>query len=363
MLLKPRQRAILAVVIEHYVETAEPVGSAALSSHPLLTAVFGAVSAATVRNDLAALEEAGLLSHPHTSAGRIPTDSGYRYYVDEMLKPRPVRAAERAQIRSNIAAPLSSVEDALREATSTLAQLTGYPAVASLPAARLDTMRHLQINKVPPHRLMLILVTAAGQIEHRLFEFENEVSATRLNTVVNFLNKTIGGQPLFELRAQSFESVSEGLHDEATIALARRAWELMRQSVGEISDERVIVQGLITLLDEPEFSDIDRARAAMRLFEDAEVLSDLLRPLSPTEQYSGSGEKMVRAHTIVIGHEHARADHPGVERLSLVGISYGTDGEVLGTVGVLGPTRMKYGEAAALVPVLAARLQQCLETL
>jgi len=361
MPLKPRQRAILAAVIEYYVETAEPVGSAVLAAHPLLTAVFGAVSTATIRNDLAALEDAGLLAHPHTSAGRIPTDAGYRYYVDEMLKPRPVRAAERARIRSDIAAPLSSMEDVLREATSTLAALTGYPAVASLPAARHDTLRHLQINKVPPRRLMLILVTAAGQIEHRLFEVETEVPAVRLNTVVNFLNETFGGQKLAELRARTFEDVTAGLHDEETIALARRAWELMRHSVGEISDERVIVQGLVTLLDEPEFSDISRARAAMRLFEDVAALSDLLRPVLPAE-YS-VGENTPRAHTIVIGHEHARADHPTVERLSLVGISYGNDGEVLGTVGVLGPTRMKYGEAAALVPVLAARLQQCLETL
>jgi heat-inducible transcriptional repressor len=360
--LKPRQRAVLAAAIEQYVETAEPVGSALLAAHPLLTAVFGAVSPATVRNDLAALEDAGLLAQPHTSAGRVPTDAGYRYYVDEMLKPRPVRASERAQIRSNIAAPLSSMEDALREATSTLARLTGYPAVATLPAARLDTLRHLQINKVPPHRLILILVTAAGQIEHRLFEVENEVPSARLNTVVHFLNTAISGQPLSELRAQSFESVAAGLHEEETITLARRAWELMRRSVGEISDERVIVQGLVTLLEEPEFSDIERARAAMRLFEDVATMSDLLRPALPAAEYSESG-KPVRTHTIVIGHEHARADHPAVERLSLVGISYGTDGEVLGTVGVLGPTRMKYGEAAALVPVLAARLQQCLETL
>src|SRR5690606_36461106 len=138
---------------------AEPVGSSALACDTRVTSAFGTLSSATIRNDLADLEAAGLLAHPHTSAGRIPTDSGYRLYINEMLRPRPVRAGERAQIRASIAAPASSVADALQDATTILARMTGYPAMASLPGATTDTMRPVQLNPLPPHRLILVLVT------------------------------------------------------------------------------------------------------------------------------------------------------------------------------------------------------------
>jgi len=360
MTLRPRQQALLAAAIERYVESAEPVGSTALASDARVTARFGQVSSATIRNELAELEEIGLLAHPHTSAGRVPTDAGYRYYVNEILRPRPVKAAERARINSGIAAPPSSVEDALREATAALAKLTGYPAVASLPPARSDRMRHLQINPVPPHRLILILVTASGRIEHRIFDVEHDVPASRLTTVVNFLNEQLGGRPLATLRTLRFEDVAEGLHDAETLALARRAWDLVRQSVNDLSDDLIVVQGLITLFNEPEFSDIQQARAAMRLFDDAPAMSDLLRA-AQASQFPASGQPV--QYAVVIGQEHPKGDNPTIERFSLVGIAYGTGGEVLGTVGVMGPTRMKYADAVSLMPALAARLQVCLETL
>ncbi|MDQ3815612.1 MAG: heat-inducible transcriptional repressor HrcA [Armatimonadota bacterium] len=359
MTLRPRQQALLAAAIERYVETAEPVGSATLASDPKFIARFGNVSSATVRNELAELEEIGLLAHPHTSAGRVPTDAGYRYYVNEVLHPRPVRPDERAHIRAGIAAPPASVEDALREATAALAKLTGYPAVASLPPTRSDRMRHVQINPVPPHRLILILVTAAGRIEHRIFEVEHDVPASRLTTVVNFLNEQLGGRPLATLRTLRFEDVAHGLHDAETLALARRAWDLVRQSVHDLGDDLIVVQGLITLLNEPEFSDIEQARAAMRLFENTDVMSDLLR--APQELEVRSADQAMR-YAVVIGHEH-QVENPAVERFSLVGIAYGAGGEVLGSVGVMGPTRMKYAEAISLLPALAARLQVCLEAL
>jgi heat-inducible transcriptional repressor len=376
MNLLPRQKALLAAVIERYVENAEPVGSSVLARDPNFRAQFGTVSSATIRNELAELEDIGLLSQPHTSAGRVPTDAGYRFYVNEMMRPRPLKQVERAQIRSQISAPASSIEDALREATAALARLSGYPAVATLPTANRDTMRHVQINPLPPQRLILIMVTAAGRVEHRLFDVEQDVPATRVNTVVNFLNEQLGGRPLSELRALRFEDVAGGLHEESTLQLARRAWEQLRASVADLGDERLVVQGVITLLDEPEFSDIQNARAAMRLFEDSAALGDLLRanigwidaPQSNQNGIQSTLQQSPTAQTIVIGREHAQRQKPGiehsaVERFSFVGIAYGAGGEVLGTVGVMGPTRMKYADAVSLVPALAARLQASLESI
>ena len=354
MELRPRQKAILAAVIERYVATAEPVGSSALAADPKLLAGCGALSSATIRNELAELENQGLLAHPHTSAGRIPTDAGYRIYVNEMLRPRPIRAAEQRQLET-VAPPLSSVEDTLREATAILARLTGYPAVASLPHAQRDTVRALQLNAVAAQRLILVLVTAAGRIEHRLFDVDDQIPASRLQTVVNFLNEQLGNRPLGTVRNLDFETVSRGLHDEATLRLARKTWELVRQSVADIADDGIVVQGLITLLDEPEFTEIGSARAAMRLFEDETALGGLLRTAE------GLPRDLPTSQTIRIGRELPPTSNPAAQWFSFVGIAYGSGGEAMGALGVLGPARMRYADAISLVPALAARLQITLE--
>ncbi|MDF2439419.1 MAG: heat-inducible transcriptional repressor, partial [Abditibacteriota bacterium] len=354
MTLLPRQKALLAAVIERYVENAEPVGSNALANDARFRAQFGGISTATIRNELAELEAAGLLSHPHTSAGRVPTDAGYRFYVNQLLQPRPLRSSERAQIRSRIPTPPNSIEDALREATAALALLTGYPSVATLPNANRDTMRQIQINPLPPQRLILIMVTASGRIEHRLFDVEQDVPVARLNTVVNFLNEQFSGRALSELRALSFEDVSAGLHDEVTLQLARRAWEQLRASVADLGDERIVVQGVITLLDEPEFSDIAHARAAMRLFQDPIALGDLvhanmsfvehtmdgaLEPSRGGQSTFRGGRARPSTGAIVIGREQLEnsqaqsggIENSAVERFSFVGISYSAGGEVICT--------------------------------
>ncbi len=352
--LKPRQKAILAAVIENYVRTAEPVGSAVVAAHPLLGAKFGALSGATVRNELAELEQLGFLAQPHTSAGRVPTDAGYRFYVREMLAPREVSTREHAQLE-RVAPPAASVEDALREAVQVLTRLTGYPALASLPSAKGDNVQWLQLNPVALRRLVLVLVTSQGRIEHRLFDVGDEVATSRLETVVRFLNETLGGHSLSRVRTLDFSLVSAGLHDEVTLRLAARAWEMVRDSVADIADEKIVVQGLVALLDEPEFSHIGSARAAMRLLEDEAALGDLLRHARSLNRESSAG-------SVSIGDDLLAPDHPTAKTFSFVSVSYGAGEEIFGALGVLGPARMRYSDVLTLVPALAARLQLTLES-
>jgi heat-inducible transcriptional repressor len=263
-----------------------------------------------------------------------------------------VTRREKSQIEL-VAPPAASVEDAMREAMFVLAKLTGYPAVASLPTASRDTLRMLQLNAVPPRRLVLVLVTTAGRIEHRLFEIGEEIAPTTLQVVVNWLNETLGGLSLAGARDLSFEAVSKGLHDAPTIELARRAWEIVRDSVSDIADEKIVVQGLITLLDEPEFSDIGHARAALRVLEDETALGGVLRDVPENSEW------------VRIGRELPPLDLKGEggQFFSFVGVSYGVAGQSWGALGVLGPSRMRYGDALSLVPALARRLQATLETL
>lgn len=357
--LKPRQKAILAAVIENYVRTAEPVGSNLVAACPLLGAKFGALSGATVRNELAELEGLGFLAQPHTSAGRIPTDAGYRFYVREMLAPREVSAREHTQLE-RVAPPAASVEDALKEAVQVLTRLTGYPALASLPSAKGDNVQWLQLNPVAPRRLVLVLVTSQGRIEHRLFDVGDEVATARLETVVRFLNENLGGQSLSRVRTLDFSVVSAGLHDETTLRLAARAWEMVRSSVADIADEKIVVQGLVALLDEPEFSHIGSARAAMRLLEDEAALGDLLRHARSQGQQAQGHQSS--AGSVAIGGDLLAPDHPAAKTFSFVSISYGAGDEIFGALGVLGPARMRYNDVLTLVPALAARLQLTLES-
>ncbi len=354
MKLNERQRALLAAVIERYVETAEPVGSSAMCADVGFVARAGNVSSATIRNELSELENLGLLAQPHTSAGRVPTDAGYRLYVNEMLRPRSVKPQERAQIHAQISSPANSIEDVLRDACAALAKLTGYPAVATLPQARRDTIRQVQINPLPPRQVVLALVTQSGRIEHRVFEVGSETTDERLVTVVNFLNQQLSGRALSTLRVLDFAAISDGLHGAETLSLAARAFEFVKKSAEDLGDERIVVQGLITLLDEPEFSDISMARQAMRLFDNAGAMNELLQTQLET---------MESGHSVVIGHELGATENPVAQRFSLVGIAYGIGGDVLGTVAVMGPTRLKYGEAVSLIPALSQRLQSSLESL
>ncbi|RYG68093.1 hypothetical protein EON80_12385, partial [bacterium] len=247
-------------------------------------------------------------------------------------------------------------EDALREAMTVLARLTGYPAVASLPSTSRDTMRFLQLNPVPPRKLILVLGTASGRIEHRLFEVDDDISPSRLNIVVNFLNENLGGQNLSRVRNLDFETVSRGLHDVQVMDLARRAWQLVSSSVADISDEKIVVQGLITLLDQPEFSEINQARTAMRLFENDSAIGGLLRVAQELPA------DFAQSRAVRIGRDLEPLDASATNWFSFVGVSYGAGGENWGALGVMGPSRMRYVDAVALVPALAARLQLTLES-
>lgn len=354
--MRPRLQVLFSRLVEQYIGTAEPVGSAFLAADESLQAQYGSLSSATIRNDLAQLEEWGLLSHPHTSAGRIPTTSGYRYYVDEVLRPRRVSPAQRARITSRLDSPPASMQDALQQAASILAELTGYPVLASLPVAHTDTMSHLQLNPVPPHRLILVVVTGAGRVEHRLLEISQEVPAHRLATVLNFLNRQLGGRSLAELRKLDFAAISRGLHDDLTLELALRAFTLIHQLVAEMHDERIVVQGLVTLLNEPEFAQIDRARAALHFFDNPGALHLLLETVGQS-LHQRSPQHRARPYSVVIGGETPLAQPEPITQFSWVGVEYQAGDEAAGTVTVVGPTRMKYAEVAALLPELAGRLQ------
>jgi heat-inducible transcriptional repressor len=318
-----RQRELLRAVIREYIATAEPVASAALVRRYGL-----GVSSATVRNELAALEELGLLSHPHTSAGRVPTDLGYRYFI-ESLMPRPsLPATEQVTVSHQFQQALSDTGQWLRLAASTLARLTTEAAIVTPPATRRSTLKHVEAVPISERRVLLVAVLDGGAVQQQLLELREPVTTEHLRRLSARLSSELEGKGARSLRdAAEKESGVDGVVVNALTHLLDDA------DAGRGRD--VYYDGIQNILAQPEFSESDSVREVLGLLEDRTRLAEILPPLL------GAGEVHV-----TIGSEHR------LERLhgfSLVFGRYGAEGDVVGYVGVVGPTRMDYARSIGAV--------------
>lgn len=330
--LTERQRRILARLVGEYIEQGEPVSSAWLAEHSAL-----GVSSATVRNILARLEEQGLVRQPHTSAGRVPTDSGYRCYVDGILVSR-----KRQRGFPDIEARLrraGTVGDLLENASQELSRASHHVGFAMTPASQSIRLQHIDFVKLEGNRVLVIVVAAGGQITHKVIEPQEQYDSAALQEAANYINHEFGGLTLHEVRT----AILEQLRQERVVydALMARALRLAQTGLEDVpAEETLHVQGAAFLLDGllGEGADRDRTletlRAVVGMIEEKHRLIQLL-----TQYFEATGL------TVVIGSEHT---HPEFHAFSLVASSF-NDGERSGTVGVIGPTRMRYQRAIAVV--------------
>jgi heat-inducible transcriptional repressor len=321
--LADRQRELLRAVIREYIATAEPVASAALVRRYGL-----GVSSATVRSELAALEEMGLLTHPHTSAGRVPTDLGYRYFI-ESLMPRPgLLPAEQVTVSHQFQQALSSTTEWLRLAASTLARLTAEAAIVTQPSTARSALKHVEAVPINERRVLLVAVLEGGAVHQQLVELREPVTTERLRRLSAQLTATFGNTGSASVRAAvAQESAVEA---QITSALARL---LAEHDATHLPD--VYYDGIQNILAQPEFAATDSIRDIVRLLEDRTRLATIL----PHEL--GAGEVHV-----AIGSEHRLEPLRG---LSLVFGRYGGDGDDIGYIGIVGPTRMDYARSIGAV--------------
>jgi heat-inducible transcriptional repressor len=342
--LSPRAARILAALVGEYIHTAEPVGSARLAQSAGLS-----VSSATVRNTLAELEELGYLQQPHTSAGRIPTDRGYRFYVDQLLEaPRPTKgsAAMEAQLRKDAGSP-ALVEDVLVSVSGVLSRASKLVAFALPMSDGYGVLKEIDFVPLTSSKVLVVVVAEGGQLTRKAIDVGEDLDAQELRQAANYLNTEFAGLPLEKVRA----AVIERLERELTLfdALRSRALRMAQSSFEEFPRRAVLfVDGASALLDESaEASGISFAtlRALMRMVEEKERLVRILN-----EYIDGPGL------TIVIGHEHRS---PDLRAFSLVASSY-ADGRRRGTVGVIGPMRMHYSRTIAVVDGVAQAVSRVL---
>ena len=338
-----RRLSVLRAIVEDYVKTEEPVGSKALVERHGL-----GVSPATVRNDMAALEEEGYITAPHTSAGRVPTDKGYRLFVDRLTTVKPMTAAEKRAIAGFLEGAVD-LDDVVTRSTRLLSQLTRQVAVVQYPTLSRSTVRHVELVALAPTRLLLVLILSTGRVEQRLLEVTEEVSEETLATLRAQINTAVAGAVIAEageaLRtiAQPADAPADAPQDPLVSAVAEALIEAMND---HRSDERISIGGTSNLA---RFGDsFDTAvRPLLEALEEHVVLLKLMG------EATAGGLVTVR-----IG---AEGPYQELSQTSVVATGYGPGDEALATLGVVGPTRMDYPGSMAAVRAVARYLSRILD--
>jgi heat-inducible transcriptional repressor len=336
-MLTPRQELILRKVVEVYHDGGQPVGSKALAVDADLD--WGP---STIRNELAMLEEHGLLAHPHTSAGRVPTDAGYRYFVDRLLPGRSAGGTEQQPLALSLVR--REVDEAMRVTTETLSQVTNLLAIVSAPPIETATIRHVEVLLLQPQVLMVVVITSTGGVTKRMLAFEQPIDPGLADWGASYLNEQLAGLGLgTRLLHQRLVEAQLGARERGFLAAVAPAFT----ELTETADESLYMDGRSRLLSGYRFEDREQLNEVMEMLERRVSLLGVLR--SALDQ---------RDVFVRIGSEN---EAPALRSLSLVAAGYGLPARNLGTVSVIGPLRMDYGRAIASVRAAASELSRFVE--
>ncbi len=333
--LSERKRDILRRVVEEFIATGEPVGSKALVERSKLP-----VSPSTVRNELAELETLGFLTHPHTSAGRVPTDSGYRFYADEVLARPDVRPS---RFPLDLTTMRSEIEGALQSTTEMLSQVTRLLALVSAPRIETASVRHIEVLLLQPAMVMVVTITSTGGVAKRLFEFPSPVDAGLAAWANEYLNERLDGVQL------GTHMLRRRIEDEGLSPREQAFLDALRPAFVELAaptTQAFYVGGAASLLDDVRPEELEACRRLLSVLEQRAAVLELM-----TDSFDA------RRPYVRIG-----LDHPGLQSVSLVGATYGLANRTLGTVGLLGPIRMDYAKAVSTVRAASAELSRLVET-
>jgi heat-inducible transcriptional repressor len=330
--LDDRKAAILRAIVEQYVDTAQPVGSQTVTQ----TAGLG-VSAATVRNEMSVLEREGYITQPHTSAGRVPTDRGYRYYVDQLAGAAQLAAPERRRIAEFFTSATMAMDELLAQTSQLLARVTAHAAVVVAPESQAVVVRAAHLVQLQPRVLLAVVVLSNGSVQKEVVHLDVDVAENDLSTASARLAQYLEDRRLAELAT----ALPDVRGQERADTLVRAACEALRAHVEHHHTDALYVGGVSRLAAEHDSFVTTNTSRVFELLEQHAVLATLLRELL------GPGL------TVRIGAENARAD---LLECSLVLAPYLVEGEPAGTVGVLGPTRMDYRKAQAAVVTVSQQL-------
>ncbi len=337
--LSKRDQEILSAVVRAYIETGEPVGSRAVARRNA-----EGLSAATIRNVMAELEDRDLLMQPHASAGRVPTDLAYRVYVDSLMKASKLPAAQERLIASSLGDTSNGSQDLFANVSRILSRFSKHLGVVVSPHIARVRLRDVEFVRLAPHRVLVILVAASGMIHNKIVEIPEDHDQEKLDRIGRYLTDEFKGETVPEIRDRILELMGQekALYDSLlrdALSLGDRSLRIGSETAVPGGD--VFVDGAVNLMSEPEFTSIERLKALFRAFEEKHELLLVLNSCL---------EDQLAGVRVVIGSENPS---PIMSECALVASNYGADGQTLGTLGIIGPTRMEYARAIALVDSVA----------
>lgn len=336
-MLTERQKMILSAIVDDYIRSAEPVGSRSISKRGSV-----AYSPATIRNEMSDLEELGYLEQPHTSAGRIPSHKGYRYYVDHLLDTGNLNQEEVTLLKNALTDRLLEIEQVIQQVAVILSNLTNYTSIVLGPEVFKTSLRHLQLLPLSDNRAVAIIVTNTGHVENKVVEIPEGLPVSEIEKTVAILNAKLNGVPLVQLKAKLYTEISAELRKHVT-----RYEELITsiESALESNDEgRLYMGGTTNMLTQPEFRNVDKVKTILDVLEQTDMWVKLFTNVQEGIQVRIGTENNVEA----------------ISDCSLITATYSLHGRTIGTIGVLGPTRMEYGKVIGLLEHFSRDLTEIL---
>lgn len=325
-MLTERQKMILSAIVNDYIQSAEPVGSRSISKRGDV-----GYSPATIRNEMSDLEEMGYLEQPHTSAGRVPSHKGYRYFVDHLIQLEDLDSKELEMLKLFFREKIDETEEIMKQIATILSQLTRYTSITLGPELFNTTLKHLQFVPLNEDTAVAIIVTNSGHVENKTVTFPENLPMSEVEKFVNIFNTKLAGVPLYSLRSKLYNEISSELKRhvnryEELISIVEKVLEQRRK-------ERLYLSGTTNMLTQPEFRDVDKVKTILDLFDETDTLMKLFSETKEGIQVKIGEENGVDA----------------IHNCSLITATYTVEGQPVGTIGILGPTRMEYGKVIRLL--------------
>lgn len=333
-MLDDRKKRILQAIIEEYINTAEPVSSGSLVKNHGLD-----FSSATIRNDMADLEHIGFLDKPHTSAGRVPSAKGYRYYVDELLKEDDISIEEIKYIQSKLQTKVNEIEELTKIATNTLSEITHYTTVAVGPKTTMQNIEEIKFVLLGSRMLMAVLLTNAGIIKETIIKFDEDINEKQVETLNFIFNNKLKGQPLDRIDKPLEEYIFSEMN--YSLKVIKPVMEQIKRVINE--ESKVYLEGANKAFDLPEFKSLEVARNFINVLDTKDLVADLLN--------TGFAKDI----NIYIGDENEKKE---LKDFSIVTFKHSLGDKDLGTIGIIGPTRMNYSKVISVMKYISKKLNE-----
>lgn len=332
-MLDDRKKKVLQAIVEEYINTAEPVSSNALTTNHGLDC-----SSATIRNEMADLEKAGYLDKTHTSSGRVPSEKGYRYYVDELLKDDDISLEEIKYISDKLETKVNEIEDLTKIAANTISEVTHYTTVSIGPKANSQIIEEIKFVLLGSRMMMAVILTDSGLVKETIIKFDEDVTEKQVETINYMFNKKLKGQPIETID----RPLEDYLYDEMTYSV-NVIKPIIDQIKKVLEEENVYLEGANKSFDLPEFNSLEVAKNFVNILDTKELVTDMLD--------SGIADDI----HVYIGEENQKEE---LKDFSVVTFKHKVNGKDLGTIGIIGPKRMDYSKVISVMKYINKKLKE-----